>query len=91
MIRADNASYLPNSVVIGMQEGYYVDTEVGGYPSPKRPSFHKIMDFLPPQSLIEVKKTEVSVCVCVPDVCIVRVVIAFPTHTMACIVCLYQQ
>ena len=63
MIRVDNASYSSNSVVVGMQEGYYVDTEVGGYPSPRRPSFHKIMDFLPPQSLIEVRKTEVSVCV----------------------------
>ena len=65
MIRVDNASYSSNSVVVGMQEGYYVDTELGGYPSPRRPSFHKIMDFLPPQSLIEVKKTEVSMCVCI--------------------------
>lgn len=60
MIRANNTNYLPNSVIIGMAEGYYVDGRSGGYPSPRRPSFHKIMNYLPPQSLIEVRRTEVG-------------------------------
>ncbi len=60
MIRHGKTSYSPNSVIVGLPEGYYAGLEDGGFPSPRRPSFHKIMNFLPPESLIEVRRIEVS-------------------------------
>lgn len=59
MVRLESKGYPPNSVIVGMPEGYYVHCDDGGYPSPRRPSFHRIMDYLPPQSLIEVRRSEV--------------------------------
>ena len=51
--------YPPNSVVVGMFEGYYSYPEVGGVPCPPKIT-HALEKLLPPQSLLEVNRLEVS-------------------------------
>ncbi len=54
----DGCSYLQNSVVVGMFEGYYGSGEVGGVQMPP-PIAHSLVDLLPPGSLLEVPRAEV--------------------------------
>lgn len=55
----DGAGYPPNSVVVGMFEGYYTHSTVSGVITPPK-VMHSMTDLLPPMSLLEVNKSEVS-------------------------------
>ncbi len=57
-VNKDSSSYPPNSVVVGMFEGYYSHPGVGGVPCPPKIT-HSLEKLLPPQSLLEVNKLEV--------------------------------
>ncbi len=61
MQRKDHAEYPSNTVVVGMFECYYVPASSGGYPPPPRCTNHSLAPFLPEMSLLEVRKSEVSV------------------------------
>ena len=54
----DGSSYPQNSVVVGMFEGYYGNSDVGGVLMPP-PIAHSLVDLLPPGSLLEVPRVEV--------------------------------
>lgn len=55
----DGSDYPPNSVVIGMFEGYYSDSGVGGVLTAPAIT-HSLVDLLPPYSLLEVPRIEVG-------------------------------
>jgi len=58
-VNKDGTSYPPNSVIVGMFEGYFSNPAVGGIP-PSPPIVHSLVDLLPPRSLLEVNKVDVS-------------------------------
>ncbi len=58
-VNKDGSCYPSNSVVIGMYEGYYSDAGVGGVLAIPHIS-HSLVDLLPPCSLLEVPRGEVS-------------------------------
>lgn len=58
-LNKDGSGYPPNSIIVGMFEGYYSHPAVGGVLCPPRIT-HALEKLLPPQSLLEVQKTEVS-------------------------------
>ena len=63
LVNKDGSGYPANSVIIGMFEGYYSNPKVGGVPC--APSIgHSLDNLLPPQSLLEVQRSDVRVCVC---------------------------
>ena len=59
-VNKDGSGYPPNTLVVGMFEGYYTHPTVNGIISPPK-VMHSLTDLLPPMSLLEVSKSEVGV------------------------------
>ena len=58
--RRDQSNFPNNSIIIGTSEGYYCSPETGGVPSPYHSNYYnELINYLPHNSLIEVKKSEV--------------------------------
>ena len=66
-VSKDGSGYPPNTLVVGMFEGYYTYPTVYGVIAPPRVT-HALTDLLPPMSLLEVNKAEVGVVLYVDDV-----------------------
>ena len=62
-VNKDGSGYPPNSLIVGMFDGYYTHSSVPGIMVPPK-VMHSMMDFLPPMSLLEVNKSEVRTYVC---------------------------
>jgi hypothetical protein len=62
-VNKDGSGYPPNSLIVGMFDGYYTLSSVPGVMVPPR-VMHSMMDLLPPMSLLEVNKSEVCMSVC---------------------------
>lgn len=62
-VNKDGSGYPPNSLVVGMFDGYYTHVNVPGVMVPPK-VMHSMMDLLPPMSLLEVNKSEVRAYVC---------------------------